>query len=140
MRNRRAAYGDLYHTRFDAAALIAVALVLAACFALAGGRGSAAQFDVSLAAATLPGDDKLPTIAISRDGQIRLNGRPLSLDELQVSLSTLRQQQAVDRVVVTTNPGARLQVVLEAMGAIKAAGINRVAQRIQSQEASDSTP
>ncbi|MEO8377593.1 MAG: biopolymer transporter ExbD [Candidatus Sumerlaeota bacterium] len=136
MSRRREAYRDLYQSGFDFTALFAVALALAGFFLVAGGgKSGAAQFDVSLSASALPGDDKLPVVNIARDGQLRLSGRPLSLDELQISLSALKQHQNIDRVVVVTDPGARLQSILEAMSAIKAAGINRVAQRIQSQTA-----
>ncbi|HMX63728.1 MAG TPA: biopolymer transporter ExbD [Candidatus Sumerlaeota bacterium] len=133
-RRRRDAYTALHRAGFDIVPLFAVALALAAFFLTVGGGGGASQFDVSLSGAVLPGDEKLPAVTVGADGQVRLNGRPLSLDELQVGLSTLRQQQGIDRVVVNTDPGARLQSILEAMSAIKAAGINRVAQRVQPQK------
>lgn len=133
---RRDAYPALYGGSMDLTGLFAVAFVLAAFFLMTGGggRSGATQFDVSLSTPALPGDEKLPTIAIARDGQLRLNGRPLTMDELQVSLATLRQQQNIDRVIVSTDSGARLQTVLETMAAIRSAGINRVAQRIQTQK------
>ena len=66
------------------------------------------------------------TVAIDREALLSLNGRPLSLEELEAELAALQAEKPDTAVVVRSHRELPVQKLVDILDAVKAAKITKV--------------
>lgn len=84
------------------------------------------QLPKSSTAQQPPDQSAVETIAMDRDGQISLNGRPLSLEELGTELAALAAEKPEAAVVVRSHRELPVQKLVDVFDVVKAAQITKV--------------
>jgi biopolymer transport protein TolR len=72
------------------------------------------------------GEDQPLIVTISRDNQIYLNDNPMTLEELETKLRAITQLDRQKGVYLRADRDVRYGTVIEAIGEIKAAGIQKL--------------
>jgi biopolymer transport protein ExbD len=73
-----------------------------------------------------PDQTKVETIAIDRESSLQLNGRALSLEELEAELTALQAEKPETAVVVRSHRELPVQKLVDVLDAVKAAKITKV--------------
>jgi len=84
------------------------------------------QLPKSGAAQPPPDQTKVETIAIDRESQVQLNGRALSLEELEAELTALAAEKPEAAVVVRSHRELPVQKLVDVLDVVKAAKITKV--------------
>jgi biopolymer transport protein TolR len=72
------------------------------------------------------GEDQPLIVTIARDNQIYLNDNPMTLEELETKLRAITQLDRQKGVYLRADRDVRYGTVIEAIGEIKAAGIQKL--------------
>jgi len=80
----------------------------------------------STAAANAVNPDSVETIAIDRDGVMKLDNRPLGFDELGPALVDLKQQKPDLAVIVRSDKELPVQKLVDVMDVLQKTGIAKV--------------
>jgi biopolymer transport protein ExbD len=73
-----------------------------------------------------PDQTQVETIAIDRDSQLQLNGRAISLEELEAALTALQAEKPETAVVVRSHRELPVQKLVDILDVVKAAKITKV--------------
>jgi biopolymer transport protein ExbD len=73
-----------------------------------------------------PDQTQVETIAIDRESNLQLNGRALSLDELEAELTALQGEKPETAVVVRSHRELPVQKLVDILDVVKAAKITKV--------------
>lgn len=73
-----------------------------------------------------PDQTQVETIAIDRDSQLQLNGRAISLEELEAALTALQAEKPENAVVVRSHRELPVQKLVDILDVVKAAKITKV--------------
>jgi biopolymer transport protein ExbD len=73
-----------------------------------------------------PDQTQVETIAIDRESNLQLNGRALSLEELEAELTALQTEKPETAVVVRSHRELPVQKLVDVLDAVKAAKITKV--------------
>lgn len=91
-------------------------------------------FDLTLPTANegdeRPQVEKIPTVAVSQDGSLALNGIPIDPEDLPDQLRQMTEPLDEKRVVFSADGAATVQQSVDAMDLIREAGITEIIQRV----------
>lgn len=73
----------------------------------------------------------IPTIGVSQEGAIALDGEVVSLPDLEARLRQLMAEENVSRAILSADANATVQQTAYAVDAIRRAGITNIIQRVQ---------
>ena len=82
----------------------------------------------------LPGQDEPLAVTIGKDGQVHLQESPIAVDQLGPRLEAITQSNRDARIFVRGDQAVNYGQVMAVMGAIHAAGFNKVALLTQTPE------
>lgn len=136
MRRMPTSYFEVSKPRVEVIPMIDIMMFLLVFFviiALQMIAGTGVPLDLPSSTNTQQLDHAVVTVGVTKAGEIVLDGKNMTPDELKNALEALKKNAKVD-VVLAGDKDASLQTLLKAMDGVRAAGITSVGIAAQAQK------
>lgn len=117
------------HAHLDIAPLIDIVFLLLVFFMLTSTflRPEAIDLQLPESASAEPSEQTRISVVLDRDGRVLLNGDPVPLDRLRVSIEPLLEKGGDQAITLKSDAHTRVQRLLKVMDEIRAAGGTNIA-------------